>query len=119
ATSPPLSTPSALPLSPARSPHLRSLPSFPTQRSSDLLRRGLRAAEHPGQALVDARRPPAGPGRPVPAHPGPAGGRRASTSAWPRSEEQRLNSSHVKSSYAVFCLKKKKKKKTASESVTE
>src|SRR5690606_41860365 len=27
-----------------------------------------------------------------------------------RSEEQRLNSSHVKISYAVFCLKKKKKK---------
>src|SRR5690554_4990111 len=28
-----------------------------------------------------------------------------------RSEEQRLNSSHVRISYAVFCLKKKKKKK--------
>src|SRR5690606_39839058 len=28
-----------------------------------------------------------------------------------RSEEHRLNSSHVKISYAVFCLKKKKKKK--------
>src|SRR5215475_6719445 len=27
-----------------------------------------------------------------------------------RSEETRLNSSHVKISYAVFCLKKKKKK---------
>src|SRR5580700_12249780 len=27
-----------------------------------------------------------------------------------RSEEQRLNSSHVEISYAVFCLKKKKKK---------
>src|SRR5207249_12208395 len=27
-----------------------------------------------------------------------------------RSEEQRLNSSHVSISYAVFCLKKKKKK---------
>src|SRR5690606_41508988 len=26
---------------------------------------------------------------------------------WPRSEETRLNSSHVKISYAVFCLKKK------------
>src|SRR5438874_4102709 len=26
---------------------------------------------------------------------------------WPRSEEQRLNSSHVEISYAVFCLKKK------------
>src|SRR5690349_22454318 len=29
-----------------------------------------------------------------------------------RSEETRLNSSHVEISYAVFCLKKKKKKKT-------
>src|SRR5688572_32377344 len=28
-----------------------------------------------------------------------------------RSEEQRLNSSHSQISYAVFCLKKKKKKK--------
>src|SRR5690349_22843839 len=28
-----------------------------------------------------------------------------------RSEEQRLNSSHVEISYAVFCLKKKKKQK--------
>src|SRR5215510_16389234 len=28
----------------------------------------------------------------------------------PRSEETRLNSSHVAISYAVFCLKKKKKK---------
>src|SRR5690606_39830271 len=28
----------------------------------------------------------------------------------PRSEEQRLNSSHVKISYAVFCLKKKKQR---------
>src|SRR5215467_15383719 len=28
-----------------------------------------------------------------------------------RSEEQRLNSSHLVISYAVFCLKKKKKKK--------
>src|SRR5437870_8056906 len=30
-----------------------------------------------------------------------------------RSEEQRLNSSHVAISYAVFCLKKKSKNKTA------
>src|SRR2546430_13736496 len=30
----------------------------------------------------------------------------------PRSEEHRLNSSHSQISYAVFCLKKKKKKKT-------
>src|SRR5256885_9300685 len=36
--------------------------------------------------------------------PGRAGLRR-----WPRSEEHRLNSSHLVISYAVFCLKKKKK----------
>src|SRR5690606_42041604 len=38
--------------------------------------------------------------------------RRASgqrTIRWPRSEDTRLNSSHVKNSYAVFCLKKKNK----------
>src|SRR5438874_5912604 len=32
-----------------------------------------------------------------------------SNSSAPRSEETRLNSSHVEISYAVFCLKKKKK----------
>src|SRR5712664_2160312 len=32
------------------------------------------------------------------------------TRPWTRSEEQRLNSSHDQISYAVFCLKKKKKK---------
>src|SRR5690606_41572348 len=44
---------------------------------------------------------------PAPAGPGPAG-------AWPAGsnpdrKSTRLNSSHVKISYAVFCLKKKKK----------
>src|SRR5436305_6641098 len=37
---------------------------------------------------------------------------RGHSSPWPpgqRSEETRLNSSHVRISYAVFCLKKKKK----------
>src|SRR5438874_8078561 len=40
---------------------------------------------------------------------------RSTTSSWSRctarSEDTRLNSSHVEISYAVFCLKKKKKKK--------
>src|SRR5690606_30200652 len=39
----------------------------------------------------------------------PEARRRAVTEAATRSEETRLNSSHVKISYAVFCLKKKKK----------
>src|SRR6266480_8057568 len=34
-----------------------------------------------------------------------------------RSEEQRLNSSHMSISYAVFCLKKKKKQKTKKNSI--
>src|SRR5215475_15693597 len=39
--------------------------------------------------------------------------RRAITAALPRDRKStRLNSSHVKISYAVFCLKKKKKKNT-------
>src|SRR5215475_14873911 len=58
-----------------------------------------------------ARRPPAPAGsgrRPRP------GRRRAAPPARPASRDRkstRLNSSHVKISYAVFCLKKKKKKK--------
>src|SRR5436309_8473489 len=35
-----------------------------------------------------------------------------------RSEETRLNSSHVKISYAVFCLKKKKKNKKKIQDIT-
>src|SRR5690606_40089366 len=80
----------------ARSPHLsptfffhcyadpRDLHSFPTRRSSDLSGPGSRAGAPPQPA-----RPPA---------PGLRPGDRKST---------RLNSSHVKISYAVFCLKKK------------
>src|SRR5206468_13056731 len=37
----------------------------------------------------------------------------------PRSEEQRLNSSHDQISYAVFCLKKKKKKNNQLHSETK
>src|SRR5690606_41016031 len=93
--------------------HHRALHSFPTRRSSDLIRR---------------RDPALAPGKPYhglgigpcrrarDAHYGFDGrscnareeGRR-------RNEDRkstRLNSSHVKISYAVFCLKKKKKQKT-------
>src|SRR5690606_41809328 len=73
-------------------PHARpgKLHSFPTRRSSDLPADQLahqRAGEQ-GEQTVQAI--------PFAAHAGV------------RSEEQRLNSSHVKISYAVFCLKKKK-----------
>src|SRR5207302_9762211 len=76
----------------------RDLHSFPTRRSSDLaeLRRALPAQLRSGGS-------PQGTDRRAPAadRPPPAGLRdRKST---------RLNSSHVKISYAVFCLKKKKK----------
>src|SRR5690606_41203784 len=46
---------------------------------------------------------------PVPADPGET--QRAAAAAT-RSEEHTSNSSHVKISYAVFCLKKKKKRET-------
>src|SRR6266480_4884709 len=40
----------------------------------------------------------------------PSPRRRTAEAGHSRSEEQRLNSSHMSISYAVFCLKKKKKK---------
>src|SRR5690606_42155724 len=86
------------------------LHSFPTRRSSDLPARGDRRG--PGDPLAGCtgtlaagrprlRRGRAAAGRgPLPRrHRQPARGDRKST---------RLNSSHVKISYAVFCLKKKK-----------
>src|SRR5438445_7212249 len=66
----------------------RDLHSFPTRRSSDLVRDGLaarRAVRRAGRAARD----------------GLGAEDRKST---------RLNSSHANISYAVFCLKKKKKK---------
>src|SRR5690606_41280362 len=80
----------------------RPLPSFPTRRSSDLAAAGgaVRPAgtgRHPGPRRV----PPA-----APAHHlllSVASARREGDR-----KSTRLNSSHVKSSYAVFCLKKKR-----------
>src|SRR5690606_42077686 len=74
---------------------------FPTRRSSDL-----RERRHPD--LDDPRRPrhQAGLGRRA------ALRRRRGTPAEPGLDRKstRLNSSHVKISYAVFCLKKKKQR---------
>src|SRR5436305_11172240 len=70
---------------------------FPSRRSSDLPKRWLlRDPDLPGDQLRSktARPPPQTTGHQAPD--------RKST---------RLNSSHVRISYAVFCLKKKKKKK--------
>src|SRR5690606_41720515 len=80
---------------------------FPTRRSSDLA--------YPRQS----RFPPAGTVRPADPHRQRHGaGRSARPSARTRSagavrdrKSTRLNSSHVKISYAVFCLKKKKKQR--------
>src|SRR5699024_12728612 len=83
---------------------LRALPSFPTRRSSDLcgrqgparaprvwVPRGVRA---PGAAVRRGRTHLGGP---------------LTGGAGPDRKSTRLNSSHVSISYAVFCLKKKKK----------
>src|SRR5690606_42047328 len=85
------------------SSHLRDLHSFPTRRSSDLgggfAHRFLRrAAGHLSERE--------GAGRAALAHPKID---RKST---------RLNSSHVKISYAVFCLKKKKKPHLITDSLS-
>src|SRR5204862_8226368 len=100
------SPPIAIPLFPPSACHPPAPHSFPTRRSSDL--------DH---ARVPARHAP---GRPHP--PGPGGllpeprdlrlvelGLDLRTR--PDRKSTRLNSSHVEISYAVFCLKKKKKKK--------
>src|SRR5690606_42142930 len=91
------------------SPAHRALPSFPTRRSSDLRHacawRSLHAIDvvEPYQAVARSRRIP--PYRRARAH-------RARDAILPDGGEDRkstrLNSSHVKISYAVFCLKKKK-----------
>src|SRR5690606_40919775 len=68
--------------------------SFPTRRSSDLLSFGL-VDRHTSQRQAAMGTPELVPVRAYP---------------WPDRKSTRLNSSHVKISYAVFCLKKKKNK---------
>src|SRR5690606_41696035 len=88
-------------------------PSFPTRRSSDLARPPLRYA---GRARA-GRAPGAGRGADAGAWRVGYGSMKRGTRiwlttafAWAMSDRKstRLNSSHVKISYAVFCLKKKK-----------
>src|SRR5207302_10957740 len=98
---------------------LCDLPSFPTRRSSDLVlgvqllglllqaavqgdRAGHRLAEE-RDGLVALQEEAEGP-------PGQLEATRPSRSSARDRKSTRLNSSHVKISYAVFCLKKKKKK---------
>src|SRR5690606_41645134 len=87
----------------------RDLHSFPTRRSSDLAgpdAAATRLRQHVGRAVDPDHRGL-----------GPALDQQARGVAWPAAEirdplrdrkSTRLNSSHVKISYAVFCLKKKK-----------
>src|SRR5690606_42130065 len=103
-------------LSPRAAPPL-ALHSFPTRRSSDLAdrddhrrrlppARGARARRGGGRDRAERRLAAA-----------PARRRDRAGCSVPRGDRRggdrkstRLNSSHVKISYAVFCLKKKKKK---------
>src|SRR5687768_17707542 len=100
-----------------RSGDHRDLHSFPTRRSSDLAKQvGLvpvppgREPPHSGgapsigRAVVTGRRSG---GRGGPLAPGPGPGWRPPADR----KSTRLNSSHGYISYAVFCLKKKNKKK--------
>src|SRR5690606_41891875 len=90
----------------------RDLPSFPTRRSSDL---HLLLVEKPFESLSAVGRGYIGVLRRLIEHPGKvllAGtaflvGVYAAYAAFGDRKSTRLNSSHVKISYAVFCLKKK------------
>src|SRR5205814_9765292 len=97
----------------------RALPSFPTRRSSDLRgRHGVhrlaeggereRVRDDDGTHLAGTRHSDR---RPLAAHRALAGGREAAQPAHRVRDRKstRLNSSHLGISYAVFCLKKKKK----------
>src|SRR5690606_42027576 len=81
--------------------HHRDLHSFPTRRSSDLVLLACVVARLPGRGARDT------------GHSGEHRGEQQHGAETPGARDRkstRLNSSHVKISYAVFCLKKKKKK---------
>src|SRR5690606_41133351 len=84
----------------------RHLHSFPTRRSSDLSERSTRPARSAVPVRPEARRDNSRSRRWC------LLARREQHQRCPVDRKStRLNSSHVKISYAVFCLKKKKKKK--------
>src|SRR5690606_41742126 len=82
--------------------HLRDLHSFPTRRSSDLQSGEPRPARYTtaGNRFSAVCRVPPRSARPSPVE-------RPWESCRADRKSTRLNSSHVKISYAVFCLKKK------------
>src|SRR5690606_41836399 len=84
----------------------RDLHSFPTRRSSDLDARGDGVGRDCGGV-----RDRAAPERLAAAAHSDVGSRWSPRGAAGDRKSTRLNSSHVKISYAVFCLKKKKRRK--------
>src|SRR5207248_10142235 len=96
----------------------RALHSFPTRRSSDLQHRHVALGEHPEvpvkrvRRVEEERRQAHGPERG-----GDLLGRVARLADAQKIDRKstRLNSSHRTISYAVFCLKKKKKKTKATD----
>src|SRR5690606_41670213 len=90
----------------------RDLHSFPTRRSSDLVAAGADLPEARGHHHPRLHRRALGPAL-LPA----AQARRDRARQLDR-KSTRLNSSHVKISYAVFCLKKKNKKKKSTIRLT-
>src|SRR5690606_41321618 len=94
----------------SRSGDLRDLHSFPTRRSSDLL--GARRLQEIARLIKDRRlkRHAAGFRQTGFKNIGGAVQVALGMAADQDRKSTRLNSSHVKISYAVFCLKKKKKK---------
>src|SRR5437868_13043505 len=84
-------------------PH-RDLHSFPTRRSSDLTPPSRPPGARCRKRSIPSRISP----RHAPRSPGCRRGGRCESSSSDR-KSTRLNSSHVSISYAVFCLKKKKK----------
>src|SRR5690606_41185544 len=102
---------------PSSSAHHHPLHPFPTRRSSDLSTMATRpgtdsdtmASTPSDRFALECRqeRSKFYPGSPVAPHPSPPSATVAASSCVPDRKSTRLNSSHVKISYAVFCLKKK------------
>src|SRR5690606_41761911 len=97
--------PTALTYSVTPSGGHRDLHSFPTRRSSDLP--DLRASDPAGRPRLQPPCATSPAGNPCRIHERGATPVEAAPVSGCRSEEHTLNSSHVKTSYAVFCLKKK------------
>src|SRR5438067_9679292 len=94
----------------------RDLHSFPTRRSSDLLVHA-RSYQYVSQGVVGVDDlDQYGQWQQVPDH-GWCWSPSGVEAGWRDRKSTRLNSSHVSISYAVFCLKKKKKKYGSRENV--